>query len=417
MKRGKSSPVTDPSTRRTCAAFTAAACALGIAFVGSNLPTPLYPVYQARWHFSAGIVTIVFAAYSLGLIVALLGVGRLSDQLGRRRVLVPSLALLVVASLIFLFAPSVAWLILARVSQGLGVGAIAATASAALADYEPTDNRKRAALAASMATAIGLALGPLIGSILVDVGPRSDLLIWGLYVVPVVGVMLAVQTTMQEGSSNRGIRFRLQQISVPRTIITPFLTSTGTFVCGWVATALFVALGPTFVISSLKIENRPLGGLVGSLVFAASALSQVTVHRLASRERGIRSTMTLGSTGLVIGLAICVLALFNGSIAIFLGGVLLVGSGQGISYFASLAALNVVTPPARRSEIMAAYYLAGYLSIALAIPAVGFASTRIGLPAACSGFTVGVAVLAAASGTISYFHSPQTPRAIMDELR
>jgi hypothetical protein len=58
---------------------------------------------------------------------------------------------------------------------------------------------------------------------------------------------------------------------------------------------------------------------------------------------------------------------------------------------------------------MAAYYLAGYLSIALAIPAVGFASTRIGLPVACSGFTVGVAVLAAASGTISYFHSPQTP--------
>jgi MFS family permease len=147
MKRGELSSIAESSAHRRSAAFAAAAYALGVAFVGSNLPTPLYPVYQARWHFSAGIVTVIFAAYSSGLIAALVGVGRLSDQLSRRSVLVPALAILLVASLIFLFAPGVAWLILARVSQGIGVGAATATASAALADYEPTDNRQRAALA------------------------------------------------------------------------------------------------------------------------------------------------------------------------------------------------------------------------------------------------------------------------------
>lgn len=117
--------------------------------------------------------------------------------------LVPALAILLVASLIFLFAPGVAWLILARVSQGIGAGAAAATASAALADFEPTENRQRAALPASMATAVGLALGPLIGGILVDVVPWPDLVIWGLYIILLVGALLAVRATLPEGNRNR----------------------------------------------------------------------------------------------------------------------------------------------------------------------------------------------------------------------
>jgi MFS family permease len=395
--------------RSTSAAFTAAACALGVAFVGSNLPTPLYPVYQARWHFSAGIVTIIFAAYSLGLIVALVGFGRLSDQLGRRPLLVTALAILLGASLIFLFAPGVAWLVLARVSQGLGVGAAAATASAALADYEPTNNQRRAALVASMATAIGLALGPLIGGILVDLVPWPDLVIWSLYIALLVGALLIVRATMQEGTANRVVRFRFQHVSVPRSIIGPFFASTGTFVCGWVATALFVALGPTFVISALHIDNRALGGFVGSLVFATSALVQVIVRRSAIRGIRLLPAMTLGSICLIVGLVICVFALTKASIAIFLGGVLLVGGGQGVSYFASLAALNVVAPPARRGEIIAAYYLVGYTCIAFAIPAVGFASARVGLPAACSAFTVAIGFLAAASTAIACLYSRQVP--------
>jgi hypothetical protein len=75
----------------------------------------------------------------------------------------------------------------------------------------------------------------------------------------------------------------------------------------------------------------------------------------------------------------------------------------------SLAALNVVAPPARRGEIIAAYYLVGYTCIAFAIPAVGFASARVGLPAACSAFTVAIGFLAAASTAIACLYSRQVP--------
>src|ERR1700752_2198391 len=55
---------------------------------GSSAPTPLYPLYQAKWGFSPITVTVVFAVYALGLLGALLISGRLSDHIGRRPVLV-----------------------------------------------------------------------------------------------------------------------------------------------------------------------------------------------------------------------------------------------------------------------------------------------------------------------------------------
>jgi hypothetical protein len=55
--------------------------------LGTTLPTPLYVIYQAQWHFSSGITTVIFASYAVGVLAALLLAGRSSDQAGRRPVL------------------------------------------------------------------------------------------------------------------------------------------------------------------------------------------------------------------------------------------------------------------------------------------------------------------------------------------
>ena len=51
---------------------------------GSLAPTPLYPVYQAEWGFSALTTTEIFGIYALALLGSLLVAGRLSDHVGRR---------------------------------------------------------------------------------------------------------------------------------------------------------------------------------------------------------------------------------------------------------------------------------------------------------------------------------------------
>jgi hypothetical protein len=254
-----------------------------------------------------------------------------------------------------------------------------------------------------MATAVGLSLGPLIGGLIVDVVPQPDSKLWGFYILLVAGALLAARAAMPKGRSASGVVFRLQHLSVPRDIAIPFFASAGIFLCGWVATALFLALGPTFVISLLHIQSRAIGGFVGFMVFAASAMMQLVFLRSTIPYRRLSQMMMLGVITLVTGLTVFVFSIAKASIGLFLGGVLLVGCGQGISYFASLAALNAITPLARRGEVIGAYYLVGYIAVGTAIPAVGIASTRIGLPAACGILTALLAIVAAASAAAAQF--------------
>ena len=53
--------------------------------LGATLPTPLYPIYEQELGFGGVMVTLIFAAYAVGVTAALLLFGRLSDQVGRRR--------------------------------------------------------------------------------------------------------------------------------------------------------------------------------------------------------------------------------------------------------------------------------------------------------------------------------------------
>src|SRR5580658_7512157 len=53
----------------------------------SAAPTPLYAIYQARWHFTPITTTVVFGVYAVAVLAALLTLGKLSDHVGRRPVL------------------------------------------------------------------------------------------------------------------------------------------------------------------------------------------------------------------------------------------------------------------------------------------------------------------------------------------
>jgi MFS family permease len=81
------------SASRTYAtgAFVAAAYAFAATMVGTTLPTPLYALYKMKFGLSELIITVIFATYAVGVIAALVVFGRLSDQIGRRPVLLMGL--------------------------------------------------------------------------------------------------------------------------------------------------------------------------------------------------------------------------------------------------------------------------------------------------------------------------------------
>src|SRR6516225_4882260 len=90
---------------------------------GSLAPTPLYPVYQAEWGFTALTVTEIFGIYAIALLGSLLVAGRLSDHVGRRPVLIVATLVQAVVMLMFATANGVAALMLGRVLQGVATGA------------------------------------------------------------------------------------------------------------------------------------------------------------------------------------------------------------------------------------------------------------------------------------------------------
>ena len=63
-----------------------AATAICVSYVLSTLPTPLYPLYQNAFHFSQILLTIIYAVYVVGTVATMFFLGRLSDQVGRRPV-------------------------------------------------------------------------------------------------------------------------------------------------------------------------------------------------------------------------------------------------------------------------------------------------------------------------------------------
>src|SRR4051794_474856 len=72
--------------------FWFAAVAFAVLMGFGTAPTPLWPLYAARDGFGATTITVAFALLVGGAALGFLTLGHLSDRLGRRRIVVPALA-------------------------------------------------------------------------------------------------------------------------------------------------------------------------------------------------------------------------------------------------------------------------------------------------------------------------------------
>ena len=119
---------------RGTAALAAVALLIDVAFGLSTLITPLYLLYQQQFGFSQVTLTLIYAAYVIGNLTALLFFGGIADRVGRRLAALSAIITLIVAALVFLFAKDVGALYIGRVLTGLGVGIASGTGDAWLAE-------------------------------------------------------------------------------------------------------------------------------------------------------------------------------------------------------------------------------------------------------------------------------------------
>jgi MFS family permease len=359
----------------------------------TTIPTPIYAFYARADGFATWVVTVIFAAYAVGVLAALFLVGHISDWVGRRRMLLLGVALQLVAAGLFLVFPHVAGLIIARVVSGFGIGAITATASAHLVELDaaarPGAGPARATTVATVLNTGGLALGPLISGALVTwlPGPTVTpyLLFAGLLVLAVLGIALVPETVVRQRERPA---YRPQRVAVPPEGRHDYTAAAIAGFAGFSVFGLFTSLAPV-VMTQVMHEPAPLaGGAVTFAVLAASALAQLVFGRLSSLRQ-----LVLALVLVVAGLAALAVGVLTATLAVFAVGGVAAGAGVGLVFRASMMTAGRLAAPERRGEALAGMFLASYLGLAVPVLAIGAALVFAPMTAVLVVFAAAVAVL------------------------
>lgn len=136
---------------------------LSISIANVALPT-LARAFAAPFQ----AVQWVVLAYLLATTALVVSAGRLGDMLGRRRLLLAGLLLFAVASGLCALAPTLPLLIAARAAQGVGAAILMALSLAIAAEIMPTGQTGRAMGLLGTMSAVGTALGPSLGGVLIE---------------------------------------------------------------------------------------------------------------------------------------------------------------------------------------------------------------------------------------------------------
>lgn len=357
-------------------AYALSAAVVGLALFASGTPSPLYGLYDALWGFSTVVLTLVYATYAFGVVAALLVAGRVSDEIGRRPVLLAALSGVAASTVVYMLARSVVWLFVARGLQGLATGVALSAASAALLDLHPRRDPVAAGLSNGVASAGGMALGIFVSSAIVQALPVPRVL---PYLVLAVLLVVAILATLRlddpvSPKPGAGVRLTLQRPSVPPPVRRAFLLAALAVTSSWSINGLFLSLGPRLASTLLGTDSVLLTGLVVSALPAAAALSMVLFGRGAPW-----AAASYGSLVLAAGMGLMVGAVSLGSAWLFVPATVVAGFGFGVAFLGALRSLSAAIPDHRRAAVMSAFYLVAYGALSLPAIAAGLLVAPLGL--------------------------------------
>lgn len=382
----------------SAAAFWAVALSFFVVMGFSTAPSSLYGLYEQREHLSSLTITLVYAVYAVGILASLLLAGHVSDWYGRRVVLIPAIAVAIVAAVLFLAWTSLAGLLVARVLTGVAVGAIAATATAFIGDLDagpgaaPT---RRAGIVGTIANIGGLGSGPLIAGLLATYAPHKLTLPFAVFLAALLVALLGVAAA-PEGRLplHPRPRYHPQRLAVPANARARFIAATvGAFLC-FAVFGLFAGLAGTF-LAELHHPSPALAGLAIFLTFGTGVVVQTTTTGWAAHR-----LVAAGIAPMIIGLAVFVTAAWTSppSLALFLAGGIVAGAGGGAIFRGTLTLVISTSRADDRAGALATYFIAGYAGISVPVVGVGIAlqslSPRVSL--LIFGVVIGLGILAAA---------------------
>ncbi len=341
--------------------------------MGATIPTPLYGLYRINFALSPIAITLIYAAYSIGVVPTLFFFGPLGDALGRKPLLLIAVSSGIIGTIILGFAPGFDWLIIGRLAQGIGVGAVLGNATAALVEFEPDGNKQHATEIAGMAQLGGLALGSLTAGIMAEYLFAPTLLVYILELFFLIMVFILLLTV--EGS---GIKLEFNSFRLNKPAISPAKWS---FISASIASALVLAMSglyfslvPTYTQGILHTSNIALGGIISSVMVFTSVVVEKILWNRPSMHLEIG-----GLISLMLGLLLISFTSIYPSLVILLMAAIFCGIGFGTTYMGAIGVINRIAPPKRRGDVTSSFFAITYAALGIPIIGLGVAAQYLNL--------------------------------------
>jgi MFS family permease len=357
-------PRSDTGRRSGTAALVLLASLVVSLLAASSAPTPIYAIYQAEWGFSPITTTIVFGSYAVSVLVSLLTLGKLSDHVGRKPVLLVALVVEAATMVVLATAGGVPELLAGRVVQGLATGAAVGAIGAGMLDVDA----RRGQLANALTPGIGTGTGALLSALLVSFLPAPTHLVYyvlvAVFLVQAAGVAFLRETVTRAPGALASLK---PEITLPREVRPHVLAATPVLFAVWALAGLYGALGPALVGKIIGGNSTILGGLI-LVVFAGVS----TVMVLALRTASPVAVMLTGAGMLIGGVAVTLIALAAGSPALFFVGTAIAGAGFGGGFQGGIRIVVPRVAPHERAGVLSVLYVVSYLGFGVPAVIAGF---------------------------------------------
>ncbi len=382
-------------------AFPLLAAILFLFFVSASVPSPLFVVFQGRWGFSPGMLTVAFSIYSLVLLVTLLVAGSLSDHLGRKPVIVAALAIQAASMALFLTADGIGGLLAARIVQGLSMGVVNGALSAAVIEAAPPARKALGSLLTSVSPLAGLAMGAFVTGALLGVTDKAEVwtfgLLGGLFCLGAAIVLLIPETASPVPGL---LRSMVPSVHVTRSARDGFTRGLLLLLSIWALCGFVIALGPSLLRTVFDVNSGLLNGATVAVLCGAGAVSPLTLRRLSPGRMAV-----VGMAAVTAGVGLLLASIGTGALALFFVGGALAGAGLGASFSGLIQSLVPLTPLHERAELFAAIFLITYLSLSVPPIAAGFAVPLIGFLGTTQAYLGAVLVVSAIATVLQWLPS------------
>ncbi|MCM3216241.1 MFS transporter [Niallia taxi] len=356
--------------------FWLVACCLFLTLFGTNIPASLYTLYRQEWGLSSGMITLVFAIYAFTVIPAIIVAGQLSDQIGRKKVLIPGILFSIIGTACFTIADGLGMLLLARLFQGLSVGILNGVAVAALTELDEKRDKKKTALICALAVTLGNAIGPILSGLLGDFAPfplRLSYYVHLLFILPCFAALFFLNENVRPGLQP----VKLKKPYVPKSMLKSFILASITSFLAWSIISMFMSLIPANLSSFTQVHSLTISGIVVALGLIAAAANQILLKQFS-----LRTMITIGYILLTLGLILLVITLAAKSLVLLLISAVLIGGGNGPAYAGSLALINERSPSKTKGNIVSTFFVITYLGVSLPVIGLGFLSQILGVSGA-----------------------------------